>query len=90
VWLRLGTWLTTLRRADVDVSPADPSLIRVTLTDGQCFDTQRAFLMAGAQSKLIAAEALSRDPDRNASLAIPEFDETCAPHSFVRGARRTA
>ena len=63
-------------RAGVGLSPDDSGLIRVTLGCGRTFDTPRAFLMAGAQSKQICAQSLAADPVLNADFAIPEFDET--------------
>ena len=67
-------------RANVDVSPLDLSMIRVTITGsgpdaGKTYDTKRAYVFAGAQSKEILATSLQRDP-RNAALQMPEFDDT--------------
>ena len=67
-------------RANVDVSPADPDMIRVTVTGsgadaGKVFDTKRAYVFAGAQSKEILATSLQRDP-ANAALQMPEFEDS--------------
>lgn len=75
-------------RAGLSIAP-DGDLIRVTLSCGKTFDTPRAFLMAGAQSKQICAQALAADPTLNADFAIPEFDETyISAISTVRYAHR--
>lgn len=67
-------------RAQVDVSPDDAGLIRVTIASGAdagaVFDTKRCFLFAGAQSKEILRQSLERDPSRNAGLDVPEFKES--------------
>ena len=68
-------------RADVDVSPADPDMIRVTITGngadaGKVYDTKRAYVFAGAQSKQIIDTSLKRDPVRNAALEMAEFEDT--------------
>ena len=64
-------------RASVDVSPDLPDGgFRVTLDDGQIFDTYNCFLFAGAQNKNLLHQALHRDPVANGDLVIPEFDET--------------
>ena len=64
-------------RASVDVSPDLPDGgFRVTLDDGQIFDTYNCFLFAGAQNKKLLHQALQRDPVANGDLVIPEFDDT--------------
>lgn len=67
-------------RAAIDVSPDDHEMLRVTVQSGpnagESYDTRRCFLMAGAQSKQILAQALARDPVGNAPLEVPEFEDT--------------
>ena len=68
-------------RADVDISPTDADKIRVTITGngadaGKVYETKRAFVFAGAQSKQIIATAMERDPARNSALEMAEFEDT--------------
>ena len=64
-------------RASVDVSPDLPDGgFRITLDDGQVFDTYNCFLFAGAQNKNLLHQAYQRDPVGNGDLVIPEFDDT--------------
>jgi len=43
---------------------------------GKVYETKRAYVFAGAQSKQIIATALERDPMRNAVLEMEEFEDT--------------
>ena len=62
-------------RATIDVSPTlKDGGLRVTLDDGQVFDTYNCFLFAGAQNKNILNQSLQREG--NNELFIPEFDDT--------------
>ena len=61
-------------RAQIDC--AERNLIRVTLDSGRELLTRRCFLFAGAASKQLVHEALEREPERNAPLQVPEFDNT--------------
>ena len=62
-------------RAQVDVAGPDGELL-VTLENGEKYSTKRCFLFAGARSKEILAQALERNPEGNAELSVPEFDDT--------------
>lgn len=61
-------------RAAIDV--VSDGVIRVTLATGEQFDTKNCFLFAGAQGKKLIADALLRDPVKNAELEIPELTDT--------------
>lgn len=63
--------------ATIDMAPpeAGANVIRVTMDNGEQFDTRRCFLFAGAQGKKIVADAVKRSP-ANSVLDIPEFKDT--------------
>ena len=61
-------------RAAVDNMPTGG--FQVTLDDGMVYETPNCMVFAGAQNKRLLAEAVERDPVKNAELVIPEFDET--------------
>jgi len=64
-------------QAKIDVAPAEygPNMLRVTVDSGEVYHTRNCYLMAGAQSKKIVADAIERD-EVNEALRIPEFDDT--------------
>ena len=64
-----------VREGKAQVDLADNGMVRVTLANGEQYDTPQLMLFAGAQGRQILADAVARDP-KNEAINIPEFEHT--------------